>query len=244
MKKKKILFFDCFSGMSGDMTLSALIDAGADVEVVRKGLRELIPGEFELEWKRVTKNNLAALKAEILFPKAEKSHHRHFTDIVRMIEKSPLPDEVKKNALDIFTVIGRAEGKIHNQPLEKVHFHEVGALDSILDIVGVALALYDLKPDEIHCAPLPLGIGFTRCEHGRFPVPAPATLEILQGKPVRECSLPYELTTPTGAGIAVSVCDSFREGIPKMSIVATGYGAGTFDIPEQPNVLRVIIGEK
>ncbi|MGD8192070.1 LarC family nickel insertion protein [Brevibacillus ginsengisoli] len=168
-------------------------------------------------------------------------HHRGYHDIVEMIKQTDLSEQVKKHALAIFYEIGKAESKIHNIPIEVVHFHEVGAVDSIVDIVGVSLALENLGIEALYCGPVPTGNGFVRCDHGLYPVPAPATLEILKDIPLRTTTIQHELTTPTGAGVAKALVSQFGP-LPAMTVERIGYGAGTRDLEDQPNVLRILIG--
>lgn len=238
----KVLYFDCFSGISGDMSLAALIDAGADKEYIEYELKKLPIEPFQLEYNKVTKKGVAALKLNVVVdPNTQIINHRHYSDIVKMIEQSDLPPRVKENSIKIFQKIGVAEAKIHNIPLENVHFHEVGAVDSIVDIIGVALALENLKIEQIYTSPIPLGSGQTKIDHGIYPIPTPATLEILKGIPIRSCAIQAEMTTPTGAGIIAALGSNFT-GYPSMTVDKIGYGAGTKDFEDRPNVLRAIIG--
>ncbi|MFD2670749.1 LarC family nickel insertion protein [Marinicrinis sediminis] len=240
----KILYLDCFSGISGDMFLAALIDAGADVSYIKQELGKLNLSGFELQTKNVVKNGITSVKADVVVTEAAAhTHHRHYTDIVQLIEQANLAPDVTATALDIFLRIGKAEGKIHGIPLEKVHFHEVGAVDSIVDTVGAALALHSLQVDRVLSSPIPMGSGFVRCDHGLYPVPAPAALEIMKGLPLAHSVHKAELTTPTGAGIAASLVHDWMEAMPHMKVTAIGYGAGTRDLPQQPNALRSVIGD-
>ncbi|WP_010271450.1 LarC family nickel insertion protein [Paenibacillus senegalensis] len=239
-----IAYFDCFSGISGDMSLAALVDAGADREYIERELGKLQIEPFQLEWVKVIKCGVSALKLNVIEDKeTPPAHHRHYSEIVKFIKEAQFSPRVTDYSLKIFEQIAIAEGKIHNLPVEKVHFHEVGAIDSIVDVVGVALALDSLNIDEIISAPVPLGYGKIRCDHGIYPVPAPATLEMMKGIPLADSKLNMEMTTPTGAGIISGLASSFSPGVPRMTVRAIGYGAGTKDLPSQPNVLRVIIGE-
>lgn len=240
----RVIYLDCFSGISGDMTLAALVDAGADRESIEQGLLQVAIEPFSLEWKRVLKCGVSAWKVDVLAdPNHPPQHHRTYKEIAAVIEAAEIPDRAKQWALAIFKKIGVAEGKVHDIPLDQVHFHEVGAIDSIADVVGVALALDQLNIEQIISAPAPLGYGHVHCDHGKYPVPAPATLEMIKGLPIRESHLAIELTTPTGAGILSGIVDRFADSMPAMRIEAIGYGAGTKDIPNQPNVLRVVVGE-
>jgi uncharacterized protein (TIGR00299 family) protein len=240
----RILYLDCFSGLSGDMTLAALVDAGADREVIEQELRKLLIEEpFHLEWKTVIKKGVSALKVDVLLdPNHPPLHHRHYREIIKMIEEAGWNERVKAISQSIFREIGIAEAKIHNIPLDQVHFHEVGAIDSIVDVVGVALALDNLDIEKVWCAPVPLGSGMVNCDHGLYPVPAPATLEMMKGLPIRHSKYSMEMTTPTGAGIAAGAVDQFSESLPNMTVESIGYGAGTRDLADQPNVLRAIVG--
>ena len=240
----RILYLDCFSGISGDMTLAALADAGADREYIESELQKIGIEPFSLQWRTVMKNGISALKVDVLIPEGhEPSRHRHFSEIAEWIRRAGFNEKVQAWSLAIFTKIGEAEAKIHNIPLDRVHFHEVGAIDSIADIVGVALALDSLKIDRIVSAPVPLGYGTVRCDHGLYPVPAPATLEMMRGLPVAPTEIRAELTTPTGAGIIASLASEFSSVIPPMVVQQIGYGAGNRDFPDRPNVLRAVIGE-
>ncbi len=239
----KVLYLDCFSGISGDMTLAALVDAGASLNQIEQELKQLPIESFHLQTSKVVKKGVSAFKIDVLLdPETEIVHHRHYTDIIKMIDDSSLSDRVKRDAKKIFHVIGTAEGKIHQLPLEKVHFHEVGAIDSIVDIIGVAIALDLLGIEQIYTSPIPLGMGQVKIDHGIYPVPTPATLEILKGLPIRSSKVPFEMTTPTGAGIAAALGTGF-EGYPSMVVKMIGYGAGTKDFEDRPNVIRAVIGE-
>lgn len=240
----KIAYLDCFSGISGDMTLAALVDAGADRSYIEEELGKLQLEPFKLEWTRVVKCGVSSLKMDVVQdPDALPKHHRHYSEIVQIIQKAGFSDKATAFSLKIFEQIGIAEGKIHNLPLDRVHFHEVGAIDSIVDVIGVALAFDSLGIDHIVSAPVPLGHGKIRCDHGLYPVPAPATLEMMKGIPIADCPYAMEMTTPTGAGIVAGLASAFSAGVPSMTVQAIGYGAGTRDLPSQPNVLRVIVGE-
>ena len=239
----KIVYLDCFSGISGDMTLAALVDAGADRDYVERELNKIRMEPFSLEWKRMNKRGISALKMDVILDPAQPpTHHRHYSEIVRLIEGGGFNDRVTAYSLAIFEKIGIAEGKIHGIPLDRVHFHEVGAIDSIVDVIGVALALDSLDADKVVCSPVPLGSGSIHIDHGVYPVPAPATLEMMRGLPIEPCAYRLEMTTPTGAGIVAGVVDEFAAAIPPMIVETIGYGAGTRDLANQPNVLRVIVG--
>ncbi|RAV06295.1 LarC family nickel insertion protein [Paenibacillus sp. YN15] len=239
----KIVYLDCFSGIAGDMTLAALVDAGADKDYVEQELAKLPVDPFTLRWTRVTKRGVSALKLDVLLDEANPpKHHRHYKDIAEMIVRAGFSEKATALALSIFEKIAIAEAKIHDVPVEQVHFHEVGAIDSIVDVIGVALALDSLDAEKIISSPVPLGSGSIRIDHGLYPVPAPATLEMMRGLPVAESRLRMELTTPTGAGIIAGTATGFLTSLPSMIVDSIGYGAGTRDLADQPNVLRVVIG--
>jgi len=317
----KTLYFDCFSGISGDMVIGALLDAGADPQILVQELKKLqFEDEYELEWKKVVKNGITSTKFDVILKNDDSNHthghqhdhehtydhhhehdhnhhshehhhehdhnhshnhdhhhehehnhdhhhehdhhhhshdhhhehghshdhhhhsHRSYKDIVKMIEQSELAPEVKETSLKVFRKIGEAEGLIHGLPLDKVHFHEVGAVDSIIDIVGAAILLHQLEVSTIKSSSVPVGTGKINIDHGIYPVPAPATLEILKGVPIEQSDIRFELTTPTGAGIVSVLTEEFCS-FPSMKVTTIGYGAGTKTFKDRPNVLRVIIGE-
>jgi pyridinium-3,5-bisthiocarboxylic acid mononucleotide nickel chelatase len=236
----KLAYFDCFSGISGDMTLGALVDAGCDAEHLRTELRGLqVPG-WELSAEKVWKNGMAATHVKVKTEDQQK--HRSLSAIVEILQGSQLSPQVRERAAAIFHKLGEAEARVHDVPLEKIHFHEVGALDAIVDIVGTCIGLAALGVDKLACSPLNVGGGTVKMAHGVLPVPAPATANLLQGKPTYSNGVPGELVTPTGAAIMTTLCDSFGPQ-PPMTVNAIGYGAGTADLQGQPNVLRVMIGE-
>jgi uncharacterized protein (TIGR00299 family) protein len=235
-----LLYLDCFAGISGDMLLGALIDLGVSEDVLRAELAKLkLPG-FSISTRRVVKQNIAATKFDC--DAGHGHHHRGFTEIAGMIEASELPASVKRRAVSMFKRIGEAEAKIHGVPLERVHFHEVGAVDSIVDIVGACVAMELLNVDEVQAAPPPLGSGFVDTAHGRFPIPAPATLELLKGVPTQSSSICSELVTPTGAALLVEFATKFGP-MPAMAIQQIGYGAGRRELDRTPNVLRAVLGQ-
>jgi len=334
----KTLYLDCINGISGDMLIGALIDAGADPQHLTEQLKKLnIENEYELSWKKVIKNGISSTKFDVKLAHDHdhdhhhshshdhdhdhhhghshshdhehdhhhehshshdhdhehhhehshshdhdhehhhEHHHEHshshdhehdhhhghshshdhdhdhhhshshdnyrsYKDIVKLINEAHFNKKVTDTALEIFKKIGEAEAYIHGQPLENVHFHEVGAVDSIIDIVGVAILLDHLQIDDIKCSAVPVGSGKIRIDHGIYPVPAPATLEILKGVPIEASDVRAELTTPTGAAFAAVLADEYG-AMPAMTIQSIGYGAGTKTFPLQPNVVRVVIGE-
>ncbi|HEV8039115.1 MAG TPA: nickel pincer cofactor biosynthesis protein LarC [Bryobacteraceae bacterium] len=233
-----ICYLDAFSGISGDMTVGALIDAGADRGALVHTLESLQTGaKFQVE--KVSRRGVAASKFHVTAGQAKG--HRHLNDILDLIAKSAAPDTVKQNANAVFQRLGEAEAKVHGIPLAKVHFHEVGAVDSICDIVGACAGFHLLGVDAIYSSALNVGSGTVNTEHGVLPVPAPATAELLTGKPIYARGPAVELTTPTGAAIATLAKDFGP--LPPMRISSTGYGAGDKDFPEHANVLRVLVGE-
>jgi len=246
----RLLYLDCFSGISGDMFLGAMLDLGVSEDKLRAELAKLKLSGYTISTRRVVKQNVSAMKFDVV---EEHKHsavrgsgathsHRGYTEIAQMIAGSGLSEGVKRRALSIFNRIGEAEAKIHGIPLEKVHFHEVGAVDSIVDIVGASVAVDALGVDEIQASPPRLGSGFVETAHGRFPVPVPATLELLRGVPTQGSGEPVELVTPTGAALLAEFCAKFGP-MPAMSIEKIGYGAGSRDLDKAPNVLRAVVGE-
>ncbi len=236
----KLLYLDCFAGISGDMLLGALIDLGVSEDALRAELAKLkLPG-YTISTRRVVKQNIAATKFDC--DAGHEHAHRSYTEIAGMITGSGLSEIVKRRAVSVFRRLGEAEAKIHGVSLEKIHFHEIGAVDSIVDIVGACVALELLGVDEIQAAPPPLGSGFVETAHGKFPVPAPATLELLKGVPTESSPERCELVTPTGAALLVEFCVKFGP-MPAMSIEKIGYGAGSRELLKTPNVLRAVLGE-
>jgi uncharacterized protein (TIGR00299 family) protein len=233
-------YFDCFSGISGDMTLGALVGLGVPVEWMQTELERLPLDEFSLDCNGVDRHGIHAHLMEIRFE--ESHHHRHYQTIAEMIGESPFSSRVKETSLAMFDRVAAAEAAVHQMPKEKVHFHEVGAMDAIIDIVGTCLGLEYLDIDRVTASPLPLGSGFVQCLHGTLPVPAPATLEILKGLPVHAGNIAKEMVTPTGAAIISTIADAF-ETLPLMRVERVAYGAGTRELGDQPNLLRVILGQ-
>ncbi|WP_144552221.1 LarC family nickel insertion protein [Peribacillus simplex] len=285
----RTLYFDCFSGISGDMVIGALIDAGADPLQMEEELKKLnIDEEYSLSWGKVVKNGITSTKFDvILTSKSEQPHehshshghehshshghehshshghehnHSHETEpnhshvphnhhgsrtykqIVEAINEANLNESVTNMSLAIFKKIGEAEGHIHGLPLDKVHFHEVGAVDSIIDIIGAAILIDQLGIESVQSSAIPTGSGHIHIDHGVYPVPAPATLEILKGVPIASNVIRSELATPTGAAIAAVLAGKFGT-LPAMTVESIGYGAGTKTFENHPNVLRIIIGD-
>jgi pyridinium-3,5-bisthiocarboxylic acid mononucleotide nickel chelatase len=236
----KILYLDCASGVSGDMMLGALIDAGADHQTIQDGVASLGLPDCVLEVAEVKRHGFRATKLSVQHP--PEHAHRHLHHITDMIDASALTERQRELAKRIFTRLGEAEAKVHGTTIRKVHFHEVGAVDSIADIVGTAIALDLIGADRIVCAPVPTGFGYIQIAHGRCSIPAPATAELLQGIPLAPAIVESELTTPTGAAIVATVADQFGP-LPPMRIDRIGYGAGDRDFAEQANILRVLLGQ-
>ena len=235
-----LCYLDAFSGISGDMLVGALADAGADQAAIVDAIGSLETGAV-LSFERVKRCGIAATKFHVDVQEAHA--HRHLAHILKMIEKAALPERAKQNAAAVFQRLGEAEAAVHQVPVEHVHFHEVGAADSIADIVGACVAFELLGVTAIVSAPLNVGSGTASTAHGLLPVPAPATAALLRGKPVYSDGPEVELTTPTGAALAVTLARSFG-ALPPLKIVASGYGAGGYDFPDRANVLRVILGEE
>jgi pyridinium-3,5-bisthiocarboxylic acid mononucleotide nickel chelatase len=236
----KAAYFDCFSGISGDMTLGALVDAGCSLDLLRRKLQGLpLPG-WELSAEKVWKNGIAATYVQV--KAADTQTHRSLTTILGILEKSSLDQRIKERASAIFQKLGEAEAEVHDVPLEKVHFHEVGAVDAIVDIAGACIGFEELGFENFACSALNVGGGTAKMAHGILPVPAPATALLLLGKPTYSNGVQKELVTPTGAAIVATLCKNFGPQ-PAMQISAIGYGAGTADLESQPNVLRIMAGE-
>jgi uncharacterized protein (TIGR00299 family) protein len=243
MNNKRVIYFDCFSGISGDMILGALVSLGVDIKEIQNRLKSLNLKGYKLNSRQVKRNGLVGTKVNVILNHAtQKSNRvRPFNDIKSLIEKSTLPKIVKVNSIAIFRRIGKVEAKVHGTTINKVHFHEVGAIDSIIDIVGGSLAIALLDADLIISSPINTGEGVVKCEHGILPVPAPATLELLKGIPCYSSGVEKELTTPTGAAFIGHFAEKYGS-LPNMEMLSTGYGAGTHEIKKIPNLLRVVLG--
>ncbi len=246
--KEKILYFDCLSGISGDMAIGALLDLGVDRDKFTGELNKLNLSGYTLSLEKGKKNGITGVDVKVLLDQLENHHqhenhhHRNLQAIEDLIEGSELNESVKTLSKKIFREVAVAEAKVHDLGVEEVHFHEVGAIDSIVDIVGVSILIDMLQPDCIFCSPLHVGTGFVKCEHGMIPVPAPATLEILKGVPIYSMGIRSELVTPTGAAIVKVLATEFIPA-PLMEIEKVGYGLGNKDL-EITNTLRVILGKK
>ena len=237
----RTLYFDCFAGISGDMTLGALVDAGADARELTERLLLLGVDGYEIGFEKVDRSGISATRAIVRLTREEKQH-RHLSHIEKIIGDSRLNDSVKARALKIFRRLGEAEARVHNVPVERIHFHEVGAVDAIVDVVGACICFELLGVESFAASALHVGSGTVEMEHGRFPVPPPAVAELLRGAPVYATDIVGELVTPTGAAIVATVCEEFG-ALPRMRVEATGYGAGGREYKNFPNVLRVLVGE-
>jgi hypothetical protein len=235
-------YFDCFSGAAGDMILGALVDAGVPLDTLREALGRLkLPG-VQLETEAVQRGGFAATQVHVEVDRAAQTHHRHLPDILDIIAKAGMSPNVTERAGRIFTRLAEAEARVHGIDVEHVHFHEVGAADAIVDIVGACVGVVALGLERITCSPIPTGSGTVKCEHGVLPVPAPATAELLRGVPLAECDVVGELTTPTGAAILTTLAESYGP-LPALRVSAIGCGAGTRENRARPNLLRLFVGE-
>ena len=242
---KKILYFDCFAGISGDMTIGALLDLGIDQQQFLLQLEKLNIKDYQIEIKKGLKKGISGTDFNVVLQHQHHHHHhehRNLHDIEHIIEDSTLEDSIKDMSKRIFRLVAEAEAKIHGKPIEEVHFHEVGAIDSIVDIVGTAICIQLLGVDEVYASPLHMGSGFVECAHGIIPVPAPATLEIVKGVPIYNEGIKSELVTPTGAAIIKTLSSTFGD-IPAMEVESIGYGLGKRELAI-PNMLRVYLGIK
>ena len=238
----RTLYYDCFAGISGDMNLGAMIDLGIDPLFLKSELCKLKIDGFDLKITKDQRRGINCTKATVLVLNPENEKHRHLRHIEEIIFRSDLSLKIKNLALNIFKRIAKAEAKIHGVTMEQVHFHEVGALDSIIDIVGAAICLEALKVQKVICSPVQLGDGMVKCAHGIMPVPAPATSLILEDIPVKTGLVQHEATTPTGAAILAEIVDEFSDKV-NFTIKKTGFGIGQRDVSEVPNVLRVYLVE-
>lgn len=236
----KIAYFDCCAGISGDMILGALIDSGLDVKTLQRELNKLPIKGYSLSASRDERHHITGTNFHVKFK--ESRRHRTFTGIKSLINKSKLSAKVKELSAAIFLDLAKAEAKVHGCNVNEVYFHEVGAIDSIVDIVGTAIGIEQLGIEKIYSSPLPLGSGWVETSHGRMPVPAPATLELLKDAPIVPSLVESELTTPTGAAIIKTLVNDFGD-MPRMKIERLGYGIGDKDFKQIPNILRAIIGK-
>lgn len=235
----KIAYFDCFSGASGDMILGALIDAGLSLRQLKEELKKMEIPTISLKTKRVLRGGLFGTQV-IVEGKGEKKTHRTLKELRRIIDQSGLKPSIKEKTKNILERIASVEARIHRKPKEEVHFHEIGGLDSLVDIVGAIWGVEQLQIQKVYVSPVNVGSGFVRCEHGILPVPAPATLALMEGKPVYSSGVERELLTPTGAALLTFLGSEFGS-MPRMRVEKVGYGAGKDDLPH-PNLLRLMIG--
>lgn len=254
LKKMKILYYDCFSGISGDMNLGAMLDLGVSRDTLISNLEKLNVGGWKLEITKDQRHGITGTKATVIIDNdsvhehdhhhgsPDRSGHRNLADIEKIITGSSLSAEVTELSLKIFTLIAEAEATVHNKPVKEIHFHEVGAVDSIIDVVGAAICFVSLGVEKVYVSDIELGSGMVRCEHGLLPVPAPATALIVRGFPVHSGGVDFEATTPTGAAIIASIAEPLPPGL-KYVIKTTGYGIGQKNNPSCPNILRVYLAE-
>jgi len=238
----KIAYLDCFSGISGEMFLGALLDAGFAFEDLKHRLRTLPLDGYRLETKQELRNQISGTRFSVKL-ESEKQVPRNLEAIRKIIQGGDLSSTVKEKSIAIFEQLAGIEGKIHNLSPEKVHFHEVGAVDSIVDIVGSLIGIEHLEIRSVYASHIPLGSGFTETAHGTIPIPAPATIELLKGIPVYDSDIRHEMVTPTGAALLKCLVSSFGP-MPPMVVQDVGYGAGKRDLPERPNLLRILIGDE
>ena len=231
-------YFDCFSGIAGDMILGAFIDLGMDIDFFKKEIKKLNLKGYKIDVKKVKKDNIVA--SDLYIKVDEKQPHRTLKDINSLIDNSNLDCDVKNLSKKIFYNLAEAESKVHNISIEKIHFHEVGAVDSIIDIIGATIAMKYFRIKEVYCSSIPLGSGFVVCRHGKIPVPAPATKKLLVGIPTYELDSGHEMVTPTGAAIITTICSNFDKKI-KLVNEKIGYGSGKTK-SNQPGLLKIIIG--
>lgn len=236
----RLCYLDCVGGLAGDMLLAALLDAGADVECLRAVPEALGLDGVEIAVDRVERQGIGALHVRVGAATADHAH-RHYRELRTIVERAELPPRARSQALDTFARLAEAEGRIHGVPAEEVHFHELGAVDTLVDVCGAFVLLDDLGVDRVACSPLPFARGLTRAAHGVLPLPAPATLGLLEGAPLVGVDTQAELVTPTGAAIAASVVETWGS-LPPLVLERVGYGAGTADFADRPNVVRVVLG--
>ncbi|GJQ57255.1 MAG: nickel pincer cofactor biosynthesis protein LarC [Candidatus Scalindua sp. AMX11] len=242
----KIAYFDCFSGASGDMILGALLHTGLSLNKLEAELKKLKIGGYELSQKRVLRSGITGTKFDVHVQpvKAEKGDHQRRTlkSIAKIIDDSNLDKRVKEDSIRVFSNLAKAEAHVHNTTPDEVHFHEVGAIDSIIDIIGAVIAIHELKIEKVFFSTMRTGTGVVSCDHGNFPIPAPATVEILKGCNVIGTDIEYELTTPTGAAILTTLGENVKV-CPEIALSEIGYGVGFREIAQLPNLLRVMVGE-
>lgn len=243
---KKTAYFDCFAGISGDMCLGALVDAGVRLSDIEKELKRLPIKNYSLKSRKVLRNGISATKVDVIIKaegKRQKTKGKKWKDIEKIIKTSQLSEKIKQKGLHIFKKLFEAEARVHGEPFDKVHLHELGGIDCLVDIFGALIGLDILGIEKIYVSSINLGSGSVKTEHGILPVPAPATAELLKGYPVYSSEIPFELTTPTGAAI-ISGINADPYSLSKITIEKIGYGAGNKDIVNMSNTLRILIGKK
>lgn len=238
--KMKTLYFDCFAGASGNMILGALVALGVDEKTLIEQIKLLDIADFEIEFSKKNKSGISAIYAKVKVP--HEHAHRHLHTIEKIINDSRLDEKIKERAVEIFRKLAEAEAKIHGIDVQKVHFHEVGAMDAIIDVVGACIGFEMLGIEKFACSKIHVGSGFAEMAHGKFPIPPPAVAELLQNVPIYSTEIEGELITPTGAAIISTVCETFGQ-IPEMTVEKSAYGAGKRDYKNFPNALRLILGE-
>lgn len=236
----RTIYFDCFAGASGNMILAALIAAGVNKNLLEKELRKLEIPEFDIRVETVDRSGISSLHLEVIVPDERK--HRHLEQIEKLIGGSTLSDSIKDRSTAIFRRLAEAEAKVHGKTVQEIHFHEVGGLDAIVDIVGACIGFEMLGIERFASSKINVGGGFVTMKHGKFPVPPPAVSELLKGKPIYSTEIEGELTTPTGAAIISTVCDSYGR-LPEITLEGSAYGAGTRNYDGFPNVIRLLIGQ-
>ena len=237
----KIAYFDCFSGISGDMILGALADLGNDFSFIKKELKKLDLKGYSLSHKKVKRGVIETTRVDVKVTE-KSSSKRNLKSIISIIKNSGLAEKIKNDSIKIFRRLAEAEATVHGTTINKVHFHEVGAIDSIVDIVGSVIGIHNLNISKIVSSSINIGSGFVKCDHGTLPVPAPAVVEILRGVPCFSSGIRQELTTPTGAAVIVTLANEFGS-LPELKTDRVGYGAGGKNLKEMPNALRIILGE-
>jgi len=238
----KTLYFDCFCGASGDMTVGALLDLGVPLDRIRTALDSLDVRGYEIRADKAIKKGLQATQFSVVLEETVDQPHRHLRDILDLLDNGDLPGPVRNASAETFRRIAEAEAQVHGTTIEKVHFHEVGAVDSIVDVVAAHVALHALGAPAVFASPLHVGAGTVQCAHGVLPVPAPATALLLRNVPCYGGAVEAELVTPTGAALLTQIAEKFGP-LPKMRIESVGYGSGTRDLEDRPNVLRVLLGD-
>ncbi len=238
--KMKIAYFDCFSGASGDMILGSMVDAGLSPRLLRQELNKLHLPSVQIKMRKVMRGGIGGTQA-LVEGKGEKRHHRNLKEMLRVIDRSNLEPEIREKSREIFKRIASVEAKIHREPAEEIHFHEIGGLDSVVDIVGAIWGLRNMGIEKVYVSKVNVGTGFVKSAHGILPVPAPASLSLMMGRPIYSTGVERELLTPTGAALLTSLGSEFGP-MPPMKVERIGYGAGRDDLPH-PNLLRLIIGD-